>query len=248
MEEHNTGRGHRHSVLYGPVSFIIICVALFFGMSVFFRVANIEVEGNSLYSAEEIIDASGIEQGDTLFFINRFTAVSRIYSKLPYVEEATISRSLPNRLVIEVSESAAIAYVTAEDGLWAIDRSCKLLSGINPSDTANLIQVKGLEPIAPAVGDIIAPGEAETPKVSYLSEILRQISALGLNSSITEIDMSDVSSPQFDYLGRFKVKLGRGEDVAYKFQVLLNAVEKLSEGDSGTLDLSIDKRAHLTYD
>lgn len=247
MEERKSGR-RRRSALYAPVSFIIICAALFFGMSVFFRVANIEVEGNALYTADEVIEASGIEQGDNLFFINRFTAVSRIYSKLPYVEKAAISRSLPNKLVIEVTESAAIAYVTAEDGLWAIDRSCKLLSAINPSDTEGLIKVSGLVPIAPAVGDIIAPGEAETPKVSYLSEILRQISALGLTKDVTEIDMSDVSSPQFDYLGRFKVKLGRNEDVAYKFQVLLNAVSKLSAGDSGTLDLSIDKRAHLTYD
>lgn len=241
-------RRRRRGALYAPLSFMIICAALLFGMSVFFRVSNVEVEGNSIYTDEEIIEASGIESGDNLFFINRFSSISRIFSKLPYIEEASINRSLPNRIVIEVTESAAIAYVTAEDGLWAIDRGCKLLSGINPSDTANLIRVEGLTPIAPEVGEKIEPGEAEHPKVGYLSDILHEISTLGITREVSNIDMSNVSNPTFEYLGRFRVKLGGNENVEYKFQLLLSAVEKLADGDSGTLDLSIDNRAHLTYD
>ena len=238
----------RRSALYAPVSVIIICAALLLGMSVFFRVSTVEVEGNAKYTEQEIVSASGIEPGDNLFFINRFAAVSRILSKLPYVESVTINRSMPNRIVIEITESAAIAYVTAEDGLWAIDRGCKLLAGINPSDVGSLIKVTGLIPIAPAVGEVIAPGEAETPKVSYLSDMLRAISALGIAGDVSDIDMSNISNPTFEYLGRFRVKLGGHENVDYKFQLLLSAVSKLEPGDSGTLDLSIDNRAHLTYD
>ena len=217
-------------------------------MSVFFRVSTIEVEGNSLYTSEEIIEASGIEQGDNLFFINRFTAISRIFSKLPYVEKAVINRSLPNRLVIVITESQAIACVAAEDGTWAIDRGCKLLSKAGGDELRGLIRIEGLTPIAPEAGQIIAPGEAESPKVSYLSAILTQIDTLGLRDNITYIDITGISNPSFDYLGRFTVKLGSFENTEYKFQCLLSAVDALSEGDRGTLDLSIDKRAHLTYD
>ena len=241
-------RKRKRSALFAPLSFLIICAALVFGMSVFFRVSGIEVEGNLLYSREEIIEASGIEEGDNLFFINRFSAISRIFSKLPYVEKAVINRSLPNKLVIVVSESKAIACVTAEDGTWAIDRSCKLLSKASGEDLRGLIRVEGLTPIAPEAGQIIAPGEAESPKVNYLSAILTQIDALNLRDNITYIDISGISNPSFDYLGRFTVKLGANENIEYKFQCLLSAVEALSEGDRGTLDLSIDKRAHLTYD
>lgn len=241
-------RRRKRSALFAPLSFLIICAALVFGMSVFFRVNGIEVEGNELYTPEEIIEASGIEQGDNLFFINRFSAISRIFSKLPYVEKAVINRSLPNKLVIVVTESHAIACVTAEDGTWAIDRNCKLLSKAGGDDLRGLIRVEGLVPIAPEPGQLLAPGEAESPKVSYLAEILKQIDALDLRGNISYIDISGISNPTFDYLGRFTVKLGSNENVEYKFQCLLSAVEALSEGDRGTLDLSIDKRAHLTYD
>ena len=179
MPQRNKRRKKR-SVLFAPISFLIICAALAFGMSVFFRVSGIEVEGNAIYTKDEIIEASGIEEGDNLFFINRFSAISRIFSKLPYVEKAVINRSLPNKLVIVVTESHAIACVTAEDGTWAIDRNCKLLSKVSGDELRGLIRVEGLRPIAPEAGQIIAPGEAESPKVSYLSAILTQIDALDL--------------------------------------------------------------------
>ena len=238
----------KRSAFYAPLCFLLVIAALVFGLSVFFRVANVEVEGNARYTAEEIIEASGIEPGDNLFFINRFAAMSRINAKLPYVESAVINMHLPNRLQIVITESVAAAYVTAEDGIWAIDRSCKLLSRVNADELNGLIRIEGLTPIAPEIGETIAPGEADSPKVAYLSEILHQITELGLQASVKYVDISNLGNPSFDYLGRFKVKLGTDENVEYKFQCMLSAVDALSDGDRGTLDLSIDKRAHLTYD
>ena len=237
----------KHSALFAPISFLLICAALVFGLSVFFRVASIEVLGVERYTPEEVISASGLEPGDNLFFVNRSSAISRIYARLPYVETAEVELKMPNRLTIHITESKAVACVTAEDGTWAIDRNCKLLSRLNADQLTGLIRVRGLTPIAPAVGQIIAPGEAETPKVQYLAAILRQMTDLDMTGDVRSIDISNVANPSFDYLGRFNVKLGSNENVEYKFQCLLSAVDALAEGDRGTLDLSIDRQAHLTY-
>ena len=238
----------KRSALYAPLSFLLICAAIVFGLSVFFRVSDVEVEGCALYTPEEVVAASGIEKGDNLFLINQFSVISRIYAKLPYVEKAAINRSLPNKLTVSILESRAIAFVSTEEGAWAVDRNCKLLSKAEGDALDGLIRIDGLTAIAPEAGQIIAPGEADTPKVAYLAVILRQIESLELRGDVTYIDISGISSPVFDYLGRFRVKLGSNENIEYKFQCLLSAVEALNEGDHGTLDLSIDKRAHLTYD
>lgn len=237
----------KHSALYAPLAFALVVAVMVFAVSIFFHVSTIEVTGNRFYSEAEIIEAAGIETGDNLFFINRSMAYTRIYSRLPYVEQAYISRSLPNKVLIEITESEAVAYVTAEDGIWAIDRSCKLLGRADEESIRGLIRIDGLTPIAPSEGQLIAPGESESPKVDYLALILGQVYALDLRENITYIDMSNVASPSFDYLGRFTVKLGSEDDTAYMFQVLISAVEALAEGDSGTIDLSIDKRAHFSY-
>lgn len=232
--------------LFAPLAFLIICATLVFAMSVFFRVSRISVTGNALYSEEEITTAAGIEKGDNLFFINRFTAIARIRARLPYIEEVTIERALPNRVTITVSESKAIAYVTAETGCWVIDRGCKLLTQATPEEMASLIRVDGITPIAPSVGDQVAAGDADAPKVTYLSQILDQIQQRGMEGDVTYIDVSTSANPSFDYLQRFTVKLGSMENTEYKFGILLSAVSQLTAGDTGTIDLSIDKRAHFS--
>ena len=103
-----------------PLRFFLVIVAIIFVMSVFFKITKIEVSGNSLYSAEEIIAASGIEEGDNLFFVNRIAAGSRVVVKLPYVDSVKISRGLPNRVTIEVTESNAVGYVSVGDELWSV--------------------------------------------------------------------------------------------------------------------------------
>ena len=66
------GAEYRKRFLYTPLTVLLICAALFLGMSVFFKVSKITVEGSTLYTPEEVIEASGIELGENLFFINRF--------------------------------------------------------------------------------------------------------------------------------------------------------------------------------
>ncbi len=67
-----------------------------------------------------------------------------------------------------------------------------------------------------------------------------------MTGDVTWIDVSAVSNPSFDYLGRFTVKLGSNENTEYKFGMLLSAVEQLAAGDRGTIDLSIDSKAHFS--
>ena len=229
-----------------PLAFALVCAALIFVLGVFFQVRTVEVNGNSFYNDEEITEASGVAEGDNLFFINRFSAASRIFAKLAYVEGVSIDRKLPSSLIINVVESEAIACVETDNGIWAIDRTCKLLSKVSAVDASALVEIKGFSVEAPVQGEIIASIDAQS--VSYLSDMLRQISALGLRQSISYIDMSRPESPEFDYLDRFTVVMGAYENVGYKFQLLIASVAGLQSGDCGTLDLSIDSAAHLTYD
>lgn len=239
----------RRGGLYAPIAVLIICVALIFAMSVFFRVSHIEVVGNELYTAQEIMDAAGIEDGDNLFFINRFSAVSRIYSRLPYIESATITRQLPNKVTIEVTDSWSIAYVTLETGeYWAIDRNCKLLTALDADEISDLICIEGLTTINPSVGEQLAPGAEDEPKVKYLAEILYQLRERGMQDDVTWVNIESVANPSFDYLSRFTVKLGTLSDTEYKFGMLVSSVALLAEGDTGTIDLtmSVDNKAHFS--
>lgn len=234
-------RPSRHGALFAPIAFLLVCLSLIMAMSIFFKVSEIRVEGNSVYTAEEIIEASGIDTGDNLFFINQVFMGSRLTERLPYIQTATISRTLPNKVTIRVTESSSTACVYAGEALWMIDHNCKLMgpTTLTEANDNGFVLVNGLSPIDPVVGDTVSPGVEETPKVSYLSEILTEIDVRGLNGKVTDLDITSVANPTFMYEGRFLVKLGSKNETAHKFGVLLSAVEQLNDGDAGTIDLSM---------
>ena len=93
-----------------------VAVALTMGATVFFQVETVAVTGNSRYSQEEIIQATGIQTGDNLFRMNKFQIAHQVLQDLPYVEEITIRRSLPSTIVITVKEWDAVARIEAPGG------------------------------------------------------------------------------------------------------------------------------------
>lgn len=238
-------RRRRRNVLFLPVSFLLICAALFLSMSVFFKVTVIEVEGNSLYSAEEIIEASGVESGDNLFFVNRFTAGSRIISRLPYVDNVMVDRGLPNRVTIRVEESCAIAYIRVEGEAWLLDQNGKVLGKAEETDA--FIEIQGVTADAPVVGTVISGQLEEGQKLAFLTQLLSNMKSRGMQGDITRIDISNIANPVFDYTDRFEIWFGDDENVSYKFDMLLSTVEQLAVGDTGTIDLSVDNKVHFRY-
>jgi cell division protein FtsQ len=228
------------------VSFLLVCVAIVFGMGVFFRVQTIEVLGGVSYSDEQIIEASGIDEGDNLFFINRMSASSRIFSRLPFVESASIERSLPNKIIITVVESSAVAYVNWEGQSWMMTGSCKLLGSGIGDELNGLIQVKNVTPVSPSAGEILTVDSSDSLKLTYMQSLLHAMETLGMVGDVSELDMQNAASPTFRYLDRFTVKMGANDNTEYKLRMLLSAVMQIDEDMQGTIDLSEGTAVHVS--
>lgn len=131
-----------------------IVAAVIFGVAIFFKVNTVEVQGNAIYSAEEVRSASGIQKGDNLFTLNKEAAAGSIKASLPYVETVSIIRFLPDKIVIEVKESdATFAVTTDTNTTWLINSVGKALEQISDSAPDNVLTA---EPTAP---DAEAPVE-----------------------------------------------------------------------------------------
>ena len=90
----------RSSALGKLLIMLAVVAAIVFGVAIFFKVNTIEIQGNTVYSADQIIEASQIQQGDNLLTVNKALAVGNIKAALPYVEDVSIARSLPRSLGI----------------------------------------------------------------------------------------------------------------------------------------------------
>ena len=222
----------------GPIMFFLVVVSAIFVMSVFFRVTNIQVEGNTHYSDEEIIRAIDIEEGDNLFFFDRFAALSRVFAKLPYIEEVSVERSLPNKVIITVTESQALAYLVLGDELWTIDHSCKVLGKANDEELSGLIAVEGVNPGPLLIGEPLKTRDDDEELVNYLAEVLYQLEGRGLYTQVSTLDFTDKNNVTFDYGDKYTVKLGGPGKTEYKFGMLVSVMSQLLTGDVGVIDVS----------
>ena len=237
---------HRYSSLAGPLTFFLVIVAIIFVMSVSFRVSDVTVEGNKHYTDQEIIRALDIEDGDNLFFFDRFAALSRAFAKLPYIEKVSIERKLPNKVKIEVVESEALAYLVVGDESWTFDHVCKVLGKAEEEEREGLIQVNGITPGTLLIGETMTVSDGSTDRVDYLSDILFQLEGRGLHKQTTRINFDDRGNASFMYGGKFTVRLGSADSTEKKVGMFVSVMQKLKEGDVGIIDVSDGYTAHFS--
>ena len=229
----------------GPIVFFLVIVAMIFVMSVFFRISDISVEGNVHYTDSEIIQAIDIEEGDNIFFFDRFAALSRVFAKLPYIEEVAIERSLPNKVKITVSESEALAYIVLGDEYWTIDHSCKILGKATTDELSNLVPIEGISPGTLMIGETLQTVDGDNELVAYISEVLYQLEERGLNRMVGNVDFSNKNHVEFTYGDKYTVRIGDAAYTEHKFAMFVSVLSQLLPGDVGIIDLSDANTAHF---
>ena len=124
-------RGRRRfGLLFKLLCGAALVAAATLGATVFFQVETIAVVGNSRYTAQEVIDASGVQIGDNLFQMNKNQISQQILQRLPYVGEVSPQRGLPSTLTIQVTEISAAAQQGTRELMYAAARELEHLPPI----------------------------------------------------------------------------------------------------------------------
>jgi len=197
------------------IGVLTISLMTIIGASAFLKTTEIQVEGNSMYSSDVIIKASGVMPGDNLIFINAQRISQNIRSTLPFVSAVEVTRSLPNTVHIEITESLAVASVTFAGEIYIIDSAGRVLARV-PSDEpvlegvdfGSLIEVRGVDIEETNVGNILRPVFGTETKLQYMQDVLIALERETLLKDVSFIDVSNIVNVFFGYMGRYRVILG----------------------------------------
>ena len=239
------------------VSMAAAVVAVFLGLSVFFRVDTITVAGADKYTPWMIRQASGVETGDALLSISEARVASRIISGLPYIGEVKVSRKLPGTVEIQVIELQVTYSIEDENGgWWLISSGGRALESVSLEKALGYTRVEGLAIRTPNPGETVQaiPGRLvdgdgnaieldQTDADQQLTALIRVMTELERNriiGQITRIDMTSVTDIRLEYPQLLTVRLGDDDRMDYKISYLAAAIEKLEGNQSGELDLSLE--------
>lgn len=213
-------------------------VFLLLSTTVFFNVENITVSGASNYTADEIIEASGIKAGDNLVRTSTDKCAAQIESRLVYIEKAKVTRSFPSTLVITVEASVPAANFVCDDYILLISGGGKVLDRIQ-EEKAGLLDFMGTDPMPDLIPGAMFKSSDEH-KDNAVKKLMEYFAENG-SENITSVDVTDRSEISYTYDGRITVKLGSINDLEYKMKFSEEIIKtKIGEKTEGVLTILSD--------
>ena len=172
------------------VSFVagIVACSVFGGAKIYkaamtspsFEIKSITIGGNFKVSDADVLDASGLQAGQNIIAIDISEAAERIEAH-PWVKSVDISRTLPDKVTIDISEESALTLVSL-DGLYVVNAEGKIFKRYSPRDGLDLTVITGLD-----------DSEIDDPAYRLDSGVLELIEFLRGREGISLKDISEVN-------------------------------------------------------
>ena len=233
-----------------------VVLALLFGMTIFFKVKNVEISGATKYDAYKIREESGIIDGENLLTLNKKRVSARVLKEFPYIDKVQVGIRLPDTVVIQITELEVVyAVQDYKDGWWLMNASGKIVDTCTAAAAEDYTRIVGVKLSDPKLGSQGAayepprePDEAgnTTPPTVYAQEkldlavdILQQLENVHFIGSISTVDVTSTEDIQLWYGTRFQMLLGNSQDLAKKIGSLAEVINHdVKDYDSGILDAS----------
>lgn len=228
--------------LYFTLSLFCIVAFIVLSLTVFFNIRTFSVQGNNIYTEEQILSAAGLTKGDNMFRLNKFKLAEKLALQLPYIGSVEIYRKLPATLCIDVQETKArmVAYKGGEYIL--LDQSLKVLEKRQevPKDVAYLIGCNVKE--AEIGHKVVFEKETTKTAVEKLTTALYEHFDPVL---VSAIDVSELHALRVYYDNHHvKLILGNGEQLQDKLQMAKKAISQNGTAEIARIDITNPSTAY----
>ena len=137
-----------------------------------FGVKAVHVQGASIAGERAILEAAGVEPGDSILGVDLQAVRGRVEAQW-WVREATVVRLLPDTIVIAVKERTPNAVWQHQGRVGVIDTEGRVIRGADPADFTRLPLIVGAG--APeAAGDVL-PLLTARPRLLARTEALVRV-------------------------------------------------------------------------
>lgn len=236
----------RRRIIASIIMILIVAVILFVA-SLFIRVKEITITGTfGKYSYDEVLEASGLKEGDKLLYISAESVENEIEKALPYMVNVKVKKRLFSKVFIEV-DSCSEVYCLYTSGKYAVVNSdFKVLRFDDNFDQNGLLEIIGLETEKATVGETL--DFIEKSKLDYFNKLLDGLKGEPFGK-LSAIDVADTLNLKVEFENGFVIKFGNYTNLDYNLgwaKSVVNELQKKHDEVNGTLDLSIFKKAYYS--
>ena len=221
--------------------------------------SDIYVDETTNYTAEEIINASGIKIGENAInhlggslehLLNlRMGIAEKEVEKLPYVKTAIIKYEFPKTVNISVTERNALALIRYFGNFLLVDEEGYVLEVKNQLDDQHP-QIRGVQLDKFALGDKIQTNKPE--KIAWVVQLLQSLNSVDMDSTqklIDVVDWIDILENRELYISlddRITAKIKINDELTYRLSYLKEIYyNHIKPDEKGMIDFYDDKYARF---
>lgn len=213
-------RGRNFIMYYILAAIVIVIVLIVLANTVLFSCSSIEVEGNSRYTAEEIIGKSGLVKGENLLHIDEKAAEQKISAAFTYIDTVDVQKLFPTKIKITVKEAEKWFLISQGSVTAAVSRMGRIVE---------LGSESGLPVIIGYQAEDLMPGSklssSDTGKTDIPATLLEKAEEYGIGG-IQQIDITDRFDITIECGDNITLQIGGIADIDSKFAAAAGTLEK----------------------
>ncbi len=224
------GRRRLRRLLFAMGTIILLGSAYLIARSPLLDVDSINYVGLDQTALVAATEADGIDVGASLIGLDADAVTGRL-EDLPWVEDASVSRSWTGELTITVVEREAIAAVMVEQDRWAlVDATGRVLTG-----------VVNVAPDLPKISGVAAAGEpgsllaADADPALQIAEYL----PAGLQGRVDGIYRDEIGELWISLKTGDRVLFGTDDELALKVVAMTTVIERLDTTGRTAFELDV---------
>lgn len=243
--ERRKRRRRNQLIGYAIAIVVVVIAAVVLSLTVFFKISNITVSGDEIYSNSEIIEASRLKNGDNLFTFSKADVKNDIERKLPYVENVEIKRSPTGDVTFIITAAKARLAIDKGNSYVLLSTSCKVLEENVQAINEDAILVIASELVTATPGVFAEfENENDAQTITKIAEIIEKNEILNLSG----IDITDYTDIKLTYNQRITLKVGSVVLFEKNADFIKATLEKIDTDEpyfSGVINFTIENKAFI---
>lgn len=226
------------------LAIIFAFIYLLFNLETF-NLENIQVEGNTKYSDEQIVQNSNLKLGENIF--KQLLNSKNKNVNLPYIANTKLNYLIPDTIVINVEERYPmyIALDSSTGKYYKIDNEGYLLEECELSSKKDELLVEGF-----TFGENIKFGEKINEiyieKLEIYNSIKNEFENIQIEGSITKVNFSN-SLTIVTLDDKLNIVFANNSNLNYKVSFLKGIMQKNGNNMEGTIDMSVEDPVYSEY-
>ncbi len=191
-------------------------------------IKEIKVEGNSRYTAEEIISASGFTLDSKMPIFGRDKTSASLLAEYPYLKSCDITLDFPNTVTLSVTEEKAAVYTEIFGEYYALSSKLRILErSESKEEFAGMIYIEIPRAELAVVGDKLVL--AEKADSSYITDFLELAAESSLDGRIDLVYFDE----KYDIIAsvdeKYRILFGAPADMALKIETAAHIIGQNEE-------------------